>query len=52
MVKAGPEFQAAIRRCLYCAFDPKSTDLEDGELRAAIYSDVVEPLEAAVRQLS
>lgn len=48
--EAGPEYAEAIRRCLFCAFGPKSTDLEDDELRAAIYSEVVEPLEAAVRQ--
>ena len=50
--EAGPEYAEAIRRCLFCAFGPKSTDLADDELRAAIYSEVVEPLEAAVKQFN
>lgn len=50
--EGGPEYSEAIRRCLFCAFGPKSTDLEDDELRSAIYSEVVEPLEVAVRQFN
>lgn len=50
--EGGPEYAEAIRRCLFCAFGPKSTDLEDDELRAAIYTEVVEPLEGAVRQFN
>lgn len=50
--EGGPEYFEAIRRCLFCAFGPKSTNLEDDELRAAIYSEVVEPLEGAVRQFN
>lgn len=50
--EGGPDFYEAIRRCLFCAFGPKSTDLEDDELRSAIYSEVVEPLEGAVRQFN
>ncbi|CAD6579310.1 MAG: hypothetical protein ASARMPREDX12_009125 [Alectoria sarmentosa] len=45
--EGGPEYSEAVRRCLFCAFGPKSTDLEDDELRSAIYSEVVEPLEVA-----
>ena len=50
--EGGPEYAEVIRRCLFCAFGPKSTNLEDDELRAAIYSEVVEPLEGAVRQFN
>ena len=50
--EGGPDYAEAIRRCLFCAFGPRSTDLEDDELRAAIYSEVVEPLEGAVRQFN
>lgn len=50
--EGGPELYEAIRRCLFCAFGPRSTDLEDDDLRAAIYSEVVEPLESAVQQFS
>lgn len=50
--EGGPEYAEAIRRCLFCAFSPRSTDLEDDELRAAIYTEVVEPLEDAVRQFN
>ncbi|KAG8528974.1 uncharacterized protein KY384_006663 [Bacidia gigantensis] len=50
--EGGPEFYEAIRRCLFCAFGPKSTDLEDDELRSAVYNEVVEPLDGTVRQFS
>lgn len=50
--EGGPEYAEAIRRCLFCAFGPKSTDLEDDELRAAVYTEVVERLEGAVRQFN
>ena len=50
--EGGPEYSEAIRRCLFCAFGPRSTDLENDELRAAIYSEVVEPLEQALRQFN
>lgn len=50
--EAGPDYFEAIRRCLFCAFGPRSTDLADDELRAAIYCEVVEPLEGAVRQFN
>lgn len=50
--EGGPDYAEAIRRCLFCAFGRKSTDLEDDELRAAIYTEVVEPLEDAVRKFN
>ena len=50
--EGGPEFHTAIRRCLFCAFAPKSTSLEDDELCAALYSEVVEPLETTLRQFT
>ena len=42
--EGGPNYADATRRCLFCAFGPKSTDLEDEKLRAALYPKVVEPL--------
>ena len=39
--EGGPDYAEATRRCLFCAFGPKSTDLEDIQLRAAIYPEVV-----------
>ena len=50
--EGGPEFHTAIRRCLFCAFAPKSTSLEDDELCAALYSEVVEPLEITLRRFT
>ena len=50
--EGGPDFHTAIRRCLFCAFAPKSTSLEDEELCAALYSEVVEPLESTVRHFT
>ena len=50
--EGGPDYAEAIRRCLFCAFGPKSTDLEDDELRAAIYAEVVQPLGDVVRQFN
>lgn len=50
--EGGPEFHTAIRRCLFCAFAPKSTSLEDDELCAALYSEVIEPLETTLRQFT
>lgn len=43
--EAGPEFDDAIRRCLDCAFGPKSTNLADDEFKEAVYNEVVQPLE-------
>ncbi len=43
--ESGPEFDNAIRRCLDCAFGPKSTNLADDDFKEAVYNEVVEPLE-------
>ncbi len=43
--KTAPDPAEAIRICLNCASEPKTADLEDASLRAAIYGDVVKPLE-------
>ena len=43
--EAGPEFHEAVRRCLFCAFGPPTTDLTNDELRAAVYEGVVLPIE-------
>lgn len=45
MEEAGRDLDNATRRCIYCAFGPASRDLEDEELRRAVYSEVVQPLE-------
>ncbi|KAI9668915.1 MAG: hypothetical protein M1829_005227 [Trizodia sp. TS-e1964] len=45
MEEAGPDLFNPTRRCIYCAFGAASRDLEDEELRKAVYSEVVEPLE-------
>ncbi|KAH0545416.1 hypothetical protein FGG08_000557 [Glutinoglossum americanum] len=47
--EGGPEYDNAIRRCIFCAFGPRSTNLEDHEFRDAVYSEVVRPLEKALR---
>ena len=47
-----PSFKLPLGDAFVALSAQKSTDLENGELRAAIYSDVVESLEALVRQLS
>jgi hypothetical protein len=48
--EGGPGFENAIRRCIHCAFGPKSTDLADGEFREAVYSEVVQPLEETLQR--
>lgn len=45
MEEAGPDLYNPTRRCVYCAFGAASQDLEDDELRKAVYAEVVEPLE-------
>ncbi|KAL9629957.1 MAG: hypothetical protein Q9204_004985 [Flavoplaca sp. TL-2023a] len=45
MEEAGLDLHNATRRCIYCAFGAASQDLEDEELRRAVYSEVVQPLE-------
>ena len=48
--EAGETFYWAIRKCLRCAFSHKSNDLGEDGLSAEVYSEVVEPLEAVLRQ--
>ena len=43
--EAGLDLHNATRRCIYCAFGAVSQDLENEELRRAVYSEVVQPLE-------
>ncbi|KAI4206281.1 MAG: hypothetical protein LQ346_001177 [Caloplaca aetnensis] len=45
MEEAGLDLHNPTRRCIYCAFGAASQDLEDEELRRAVYSEVVQPLE-------
>lgn len=45
MEEGGLDLHNLTRRCIYCAFGPVSQDLEDEELRKAVFSDVVQPLE-------
>ena len=48
--EAGMDFHNATRRCIYCAFGAVSQDLEDEELRRAVYSEVVQPLQRILAQ--
>ena len=45
MEEAGLDLHNATRRCIYCAFGAASQDLEDEELRRAVLSEVIQPLE-------
>ena len=45
MEEAGLDLHNPTRRCIYCAFGAISQDLEDDELRRAVYTEVVQPLE-------
>ena len=51
LAESGPDVENAIRRCLYCAFAPRSTNFKDKELQTALYSEVIEPLEDTARGL-
>ena len=44
----GLELHNPTRRCIYCAFAADSQDLENEELRRAVFNDVVQPLEQLV----
>ncbi|KAL8864939.1 MAG: hypothetical protein Q9198_009554 [Flavoplaca austrocitrina] len=43
--EAGLDLDNATRRCIYCAIGAASCNLEDEELRQAVYFEVVQPLE-------
>jgi hypothetical protein len=48
----GTKYRKIVERCLRCDFGAKSEDLEDVELQHAVWSKVVYPLEALVRDIS
>ena len=50
MEEAGLELHNPTRRCIYCAFGAVSQDLEDDDLRRAVYSEVVQPLEKLLKR--
>ncbi|KAL8940141.1 MAG: hypothetical protein Q9211_002415 [Gyalolechia sp. 1 TL-2023] len=45
MEEVGLDLDNLTRRCIYCAFGAASQGLDDDELRRAVYSEVVQPLE-------
>ena len=47
--EAGTRYGDAVRRCLYCEFDRRHTNLEDDTFRQAVYDGVVAPLEDDVK---
>jgi hypothetical protein len=47
----GPKYQSITRKCLSCDFG-FGNDLAKEELQAAVYSDVVTPLEKMIESLS
>lgn len=42
--EAGPLYESAVRRCIRCTFDVRSTDLEEKEFLEAVYDGVVSSL--------
>jgi hypothetical protein len=48
----GPKYRKIVERCLRCDFSASSEDLEDVELQRAVWSKVIYPLEALVRDIS
>ncbi|MCJ1242897.1 hypothetical protein MMC30_000093 [Trapelia coarctata] len=42
---AGPDFEEAIRRCIFCDFTSRNTSLAEIDLREEVYSGVVKPVE-------
>lgn len=47
--EAGTRYGDAVRRCLHCDFDQRSTNLENDAFRQAVYDGVVAPLEDDVK---
>ncbi|MCJ1471574.1 hypothetical protein MMC13_000214 [Lambiella insularis] len=47
--EAGTRYGDAVRRCLHCDFDQRTTNLEDDAFRQAVYDGVVAPLEDDVK---
>ncbi|KAF8451453.1 hypothetical protein BDZ91DRAFT_809507 [Kalaharituber pfeilii] len=50
MDEAGLDLHNPTRRCIYCAFGAASQNLEDDELRKAVYEEVVQPLERLLQR--
>ena len=48
--EAGTRYGDAVRRCLYCEFDRRDTNLENDTFRQAVYDGVVTPLEDDVKE--
>ncbi|GIZ38795.1 hypothetical protein CKM354_000219600 [Cercospora kikuchii] len=47
-LEAGEEYGDAVRRCIYCEFDQRYTDLDRPEMIDAVHREVCEPLEATL----
>ena len=43
--EAGNRYGDAVRRCIYCDFDQRSTSFENNAFRQAVYDGIVAPLE-------
>lgn len=48
----GPKYRKVVERCLRCDFGVGSEDLMDNELQQAVWSKVVSPIEALIRDTS
>jgi hypothetical protein len=48
----GSKFRKIVERCLRCEFDAGSEDLKDFDLQHAVWSKVIYPLEALIRDTS
>ena len=48
--QAGKRYGDAVRRCVRCEFDERSTSLEDNSFRRAVYETVIAVLEEDVKQ--
>ena len=51
-MEAGHRYGDAVRRCVFCDFDQRSSSLDNGEFRQALYNGVVAPLEDVWRDFS
>ncbi len=50
--EAGPRYLDAVRRCIRCDFNRKSSSLDDAEFQQAVFDGVVAPLEKTLRQFT
>jgi hypothetical protein len=46
--EGAPKYDSAVRRCIKCNFEPRSTGLEDDEFRQAVHDGVLAMLEDQV----